>query len=64
MTPEQAARAFFDACGKKDWDEVRKFLSPCDEQVKGYLEGCKSFVWELHSSRRVMAAGLSLMKSS
>ena len=29
MTPEQAARAFFEACEKKDWDEVQKFFSPC-----------------------------------
>lgn len=27
MTPEQAARAFFDACGRKDWDEVRVFMT-------------------------------------
>ena len=25
MTAEQAARAFFEACGRKDWDEVAKF---------------------------------------
>ncbi len=28
MTAEQAARAFFEACGRKDWNEVGKFLSP------------------------------------
>jgi hypothetical protein len=25
MTAEQAARAFFEACGRRDWDEVAKF---------------------------------------
>jgi hypothetical protein len=39
MTPEQAARAFFEACGRKDWDEVRKFNSLCDERIKSYLGG-------------------------
>jgi len=34
MTPEQAARAFFEACGKNDWDEVQKFFSPCDERMR------------------------------
>ena len=32
MTPGEAARAFFDACEKKDWKEVEKFHSPCDER--------------------------------
>lgn len=41
MTPEQAARAFFDACGKKDWDEAQKFFWPCDERIQGYLGGLK-----------------------
>ncbi|MBN2296481.1 MAG: zf-HC2 domain-containing protein [Pirellulales bacterium] len=39
MTPEQAARAFFEACGKKDWKEVAKFYSPLDERIKDYLGG-------------------------
>jgi hypothetical protein len=30
MTLDQTAWAFFEACEKEDWDEVRKFLSPCD----------------------------------
>lgn len=25
MTPEEAAKAFFEACGKRDWQEVKKF---------------------------------------
>jgi hypothetical protein len=29
MTSDQTARAFFEACGKEDWDEVWEFLSPC-----------------------------------
>ena len=39
MTAEQAARAFFEACGKRDWDEVGKFVSPLTEQMKAYLRG-------------------------
>jgi hypothetical protein len=39
MTPEQAARAFFEACAKKDWDEVQKFNMPCDERLQQYLGG-------------------------
>jgi hypothetical protein len=39
MTPEQSARAFFEACGKRDWDEARKFMSPCDERMQSYLGG-------------------------
>ena len=39
MTAEQAARAFFEACGKGDWDEVAKFVSPLTEQMKAYLGG-------------------------
>lgn len=34
MTPEQAAQAFFDACGREDWKEVEKFYSPIDENFK------------------------------
>ena len=37
MTPEQAARAFFEACQRKDWDEVKKFYWPCDDSDKGRL---------------------------
>ena len=40
MTPEQAARAFFEACGRQDWIEVAKFWPmPLDDRVKGYLGG-------------------------
>jgi hypothetical protein len=39
MTPEEAARAFFEACGKKDWDEVRKFQSPVNDRLKEHLGG-------------------------
>ena len=41
MTPEQAARTFFEACEKKDWEEVQKFFSPIDERLKSYLGGLK-----------------------
>jgi outer membrane lipoprotein-sorting protein len=39
MTAEQAARAFFEACARKDWDEVGKFMSPVAPQMKEYLGG-------------------------
>ncbi|MGD0411701.1 MAG: hypothetical protein ABSC18_08330 [Verrucomicrobiota bacterium] len=39
MTVEQAARAFLEACSRKDWDEAGKFMSPINEQVKQYLGG-------------------------
>ena len=39
MTAEQAARAFFEACSKRDWDEVGKYVSPLTEQMKEYLGG-------------------------
>lgn len=41
MTPDQAARTFFDACEKKDWKEVEKFMWPCDERLKSHLRGLK-----------------------
>ena len=34
MTAEQAARAFFEACARKDWNEAGKFMSPITEGVK------------------------------
>jgi hypothetical protein len=39
MTPEQAARTFFEACAKKDWDEAKKFMQPLDERIQSYLGG-------------------------
>ena len=39
MTAEQAARAFFEACGHNDWAEVGKFISPVNQQLKDYLGG-------------------------
>ena len=40
MTPSEAARVFFEACSKRDWDEVAKFwtMSITDE-LKQYLGG-------------------------
>ncbi|MDR3377790.1 MAG: sigma-70 family RNA polymerase sigma factor [Verrucomicrobiae bacterium] len=43
-TPEQAARTFFEACGREDWVEVAKFWEPgtrfpLDDKVKNYLGG-------------------------
>jgi outer membrane lipoprotein-sorting protein len=40
MTPEQAARAFLEACGRKDWTEVQKFESlPLNDGSKEFLGG-------------------------
>ena len=39
MTAEQAARAFFEACSREDWNEAAKFMSPINEQLKQYLGG-------------------------
>jgi hypothetical protein len=39
MTAEQAARAFFEACSRKDWNEAGKFESPITDRTKEYLGG-------------------------
>ena len=39
MTPEQAARAFFEACAKEDWEEARNFYGPLNESTKKNLGG-------------------------
>jgi len=41
MSPEEAARAFFEACAREDWDEVLKFenMSAVPESTKKYLGG-------------------------
>jgi outer membrane lipoprotein-sorting protein len=39
MTPEQATRAFFEACSREDWNEVGKFMSPVTAGLKEYLGG-------------------------
>jgi hypothetical protein len=40
MSPEQAARAFFEACGAGNWTEVAKFEPiPLNDQIRSYLEG-------------------------
>jgi hypothetical protein len=40
MTAEQAARAFFEACGRKDWSEVDKFgAGMSNEKLQEYLGG-------------------------
>ena len=41
MTAEQAARAFFEACSREDWNEAGKFMSPINDRVKEYLGGVK-----------------------
>jgi hypothetical protein len=41
MTPLEAARAFFAACAKEDWDEAAKFLSPLNDDAKKQLGGLK-----------------------
>jgi hypothetical protein len=39
MTAEDAARAFFEACAKEDWNEAGKFMSPVNERMKEGLGG-------------------------
>lgn len=41
MTPKETAKAFFEACGKEDWNEVLKFWSSTaiDERLKASLGG-------------------------
>ncbi len=40
MTSEQAARAFFEACGREDWTEAGKFWTmPIDDRLKQALGG-------------------------
>lgn len=40
LTPEQAARAFFEACGRSDWEEVAKFESfPFSDEIRQYVGG-------------------------
>jgi hypothetical protein len=40
MTAPQAARAFFEACGREDWAEAAKFWrAPIDDQIKQMLGG-------------------------
>ena len=39
LTAEQAARAFFEACSRKDWNEAGKFMSPITEGVKHVYGG-------------------------
>ena len=41
MTVEQTARAFFEACSRKDWDEAGKFMPYLNERLKEYLGGLK-----------------------
>ena len=41
MTAEQTARAFFEACSRKDWDEAGKFMPYLNERLKEYLGGLK-----------------------
>ncbi|HRY49454.1 MAG TPA: hypothetical protein P5186_15495 [Candidatus Paceibacterota bacterium] len=42
MTAEQAARAFFEACGREDWTEVSKYWPlPIDDRFKAFLSGVK-----------------------
>jgi hypothetical protein len=44
-TPEQAARTFFEACGREDWTEVAKYWNepgtryPLNDQIETYLGG-------------------------
>ena len=39
MTADQVARAFLEACARKDWNEAGKFMSPITDGLKEYLGG-------------------------
>ena len=39
MTAEEAARAFFEACSRKDWTEAGKFMSSVNDRLKEHLGG-------------------------
>lgn len=40
MTPVQAARAFFEACSRRDWTEAQKFeRSPINDHAKDHIGG-------------------------
>jgi hypothetical protein len=39
MSAEQAARAFFEGCGREDWNEVAKYQGAVTERLKEYLGG-------------------------
>jgi hypothetical protein len=40
MTPREAAQAFFEACSKRDWDEVARLSPvPFTDEIKQYLGG-------------------------
>jgi hypothetical protein len=44
MTPEQAAKTFFEACSREDWTEAAKFWPPgsrypLDDRLKNYFGG-------------------------
>jgi hypothetical protein len=41
MGPKETAQAFFEACGREDWEEVSKFFSPLTERTKNDLGGLK-----------------------
>jgi hypothetical protein len=64
MTPEQAARGFFEACAKQDWAEAGKFMSPVNQQVKDYLGGMEIVSLGQAFSHRSTRAALSLTRSS
>lgn len=39
MSPQEAARAFLEACGKEDWKEAEKFFQYLDPRIKDFLGG-------------------------
>jgi hypothetical protein len=66
MTAEQAARAFFEACGRNDWVEAGKFISPVNQQLRDYLGGLQivslgdAFVSRAYSGRRFVPYEIKL----
>jgi outer membrane lipoprotein-sorting protein len=40
MTPKETAAAFFEACSKENWDELKKLMPiPIDDKIKEFLGG-------------------------
>jgi outer membrane lipoprotein-sorting protein len=58
MTPEQAARAFFEACGREDWNEAAKFWTMTgDTRLRQFLGGLEVINIGNHFTSALTAIG-------
>ncbi len=64
MTAEQAARAFFGACSREDWNEAGKFMSPVTAELKEYLGGLEIVSLGESFTSKAYPAGMCLTKFS